>query len=402
MLLLTAPVSAALFEENSPDTSATEGTSATGPETSLATTESPVPTIVSDQPDYPPGGRVTLTGENWQGDTTVHVVVNDTLGMTWSYETDAEVQEDGTISVELWIAYYFISDYDVVATGNETGRVARTTFTDTRRYTGTVFHDADGDGTQDPGEVGISGIGVRVYLDSGSIGTLDASDSLRWSGTTNTSGFYDTGNNVAGNNDRVIVAIVKPLVDPSAFTQTLPINATSGRADCAYDSSLFQWGYYFQQSGNTDYTRNFGLRGSIPITVTAHAKTKVYGADDPAFTYTYTGALQSGDSFSGALSRVAGEAAGVYPINQGTLSLRPYYTISYTGADLTITKATLSVNATAQSKTYGDPDPTLTYTFSGSSSTTTRRIRISLARHLSAAVPGRRSPVVPTLSVSPT
>ena len=48
-----------------------------------------------------------------------------------------------------------------------------------------------------------------------------------------------------------------------------------------------------------------------PITVTADAKTKVYGDADPTLTYQVTSvSLVTGDSFSGALTRVAGEAVG--------------------------------------------------------------------------------------------
>ncbi len=80
-----------------------------------------------------------------------------------------------------------------------------------------------------------------------------------------------------------------------------------------------------------------------PITVTADAKTKVYGSPDPALTYQVTsGSLASGDSFTGALSRVAGENVGTYAIQQGTLALNSNYTLTFAGASLTITQATNS------------------------------------------------------------
>jgi hypothetical protein len=46
-----------------------------------------------------------------------------------------------------------------------------------------------------------------------------------------------------------------------------------------------------------------------PLTVTAVAKTKVYGSTDPALTYTSSGLVGS-DSLSGALARTAGENVG--------------------------------------------------------------------------------------------
>ncbi|OQP66366.1 hypothetical protein A3860_12760 [Niastella vici] len=99
------------------------------------------------------------------------------------------------------------------------------------------------------------------------------------------------------------------------------------------------------------------------ITVTADAKTKVYGNADPALTYTYAPALVGTDAFTGSLSRTAGENVGTYAINQGTLALSANYTIVYTGSNLTITKKAITVTVDAKTKTYGDADPALTYMY---------------------------------------
>ncbi|APV43768.1 hypothetical protein Dform_00410 [Dehalogenimonas formicexedens] len=98
-----------------------------------------------------------------------------------------------------------------------------------------------------------------------------------------------------------------------------------------------------------------------PITVTAAAATKVYGAADPALTYTITvGSLAAGDTLSGSLARAAGENVGTYPINRGTLA-NTNYAITYFGASFTITGAPITVTADAKAKFYGDVDPALTY-----------------------------------------
>ncbi|MBQ9493211.1 MAG: InlB B-repeat-containing protein, partial [Oscillibacter sp.] len=103
------------------------------------------------------------------------------------------------------------------------------------------------------------------------------------------------------------------------------------------------------------------------LTVKAAAQSKTYGEDDPELTFTASGFV--GDDtesvISGALSRATGENAGTYAIGQGTLAAGNNYAISFTGANLTINKATLTVTADAQSKTYGEDDPELTYTASG-------------------------------------
>ena len=76
--------------------------------------------------------------------------------------------------------------------------------------------------------------------------------------------------------------------------------------------------------------------------MTADAKSKVYGTADPSLTYQVTsGSLVTGDSFSGALTRATGENVGSYPILQGTLTAGTNYTLTYVGANLTITPAAL-------------------------------------------------------------
>jgi len=111
-------------------------------------------------------------------------------------------------------------------------------------------------------------------------------------------------------------------------------------------------------SGNAQLTVN--PKG---VTVTAEAKSKTYGDDDPILTYTSS---DSSATFSGALERVAGENAGTYAINQGTLVGTGNYAISsYVPASLTINPKGASVTPNAASKTYGDADPTFTGTLTG-------------------------------------
>jgi filamentous hemagglutinin family protein len=108
-----------------------------------------------------------------------------------------------------------------------------------------------------------------------------------------------------------------------------------------------------------------------PLTVTAGAKSKVYGTNDPTLTYAVTsGSLFNGDSLAGALARAGygtrgGEQVGSYAIRQGTLSASGNYSLTYTGAILAITPAPLSIAANAQSKVYGTNDPPLTYSQTG-------------------------------------
>jgi filamentous hemagglutinin family protein len=111
----------------------------------------------------------------------------------------------------------------------------------------------------------------------------------------------------------------------------------------------------------TGYTAGALTIDARPITVTADpGQTKVYGDPDPAvFTYALTaGSLVGGDSFGGALDRAAGENAGSYAIQQGTLSAGPNYALTYVGDDFVITPRPITVTADpGQTKIYGEADP---------------------------------------------
>jgi len=86
-------------------------------------------------------------------------------------------------------------------------------------------------------------------------------------------------------------------------------------------------------------SQNFTVNARA-ITVTADAKTKVYGATDPTLTYAITSSsLLLGDDLSGSLARATGSDAGTYQIQQGTLS-NAKYAITFVPADLVITRAT--------------------------------------------------------------
>ncbi|RKD92121.1 MBG domain-containing protein [Mangrovibacterium diazotrophicum] len=102
------------------------------------------------------------------------------------------------------------------------------------------------------------------------------------------------------------------------------------------------------------------------ITVTANAdQSKVYGETDPTFTYSVSPALVSGDSFSGALTRAAGEDVATYAIAQGTLTAGSNYVLTFVADNFAITQKAITVTADAdQSKVYGESDPTLTYSVS--------------------------------------
>ena len=145
------------------------------------------------------------------------------------------------------------------------------------------------------------------------------------------------------------------------------------------------------------------------LTISADSESKVYGTADPALGYTDSG-FQFNDTaasvLTGHLARaqsgtLAGEQAGDDSITQGTLAANSNYTISFTGNTLTITPATLTVNANSQTKIYGTNDPALTDTTTGLVNTTVDGVAIhdttasaetgSLARAQSGTLAGEQA-----------
>jgi hypothetical protein len=86
-------------------------------------------TITSDLADYPPGATVTLTGAGWAPGEAVRIVVNDTIGQSWQRDVTVTATESGDVTDVFQLPTYFVSNYDVTATGPTSG-AATTTFTD--------------------------------------------------------------------------------------------------------------------------------------------------------------------------------------------------------------------------------------------------------------------------------
>ncbi|MBA3662013.1 MAG: hypothetical protein H0W64_09805, partial [Gammaproteobacteria bacterium] len=108
------------------------------------------------------------------------------------------------------------------------------------------------------------------------------------------------------------------------------------------------------------------------LTVNAIAASKVYGSNDPTFTYTQSGLVNHNvedwmgnivsinDNLNGSLSRMPGENVGNYLITIGTLSAGANYFMNYVSANLGITPATLTYSADPVSRTYGSSNPSFT------------------------------------------
>ncbi len=125
--------------------------------------------------------------------------------------------------------------------------------------------------------------------------------------------------------------------------------------DYEYNDGTF-WFYDTNYDVTVDKTNHFTITKK-DIDVTAVAKTKTYGDDDPALTFTYTPSTMPNGApinLAGELARAAGEDVGEWDITQGTLDGGTNFNLkTFTGAKLTITKRSISVVADDQTAEYG-------------------------------------------------
>ena len=134
---------------------------------------------------------------------------------------------------------------------------------------------------------------------------------------------------------------------------------------------------YADQGGNADYLPASQISQTFTVTkatltVTADAKTKVYGDDNPTLTFQYSG-WKNGDDESDLDTKPTASTTVDLLTNVGTHTntitvaggADNNYDFTYVPANFTVTKAMLTATADAQTKAYGAPNPTLTIQYSG-------------------------------------
>ena len=139
-------------------------------------------------------------------------------------------------------------------------------------------------------------------------------------------------------------------------------------------SYTISYGGGFSSTIGLTFTAGTGITYTVDkraVNISANALSKTYGNADQTLTWqaeTQTGnrGFITGDSFTGALERTAGENIGIYTINQGTLG-NSNYAISYTSNGLTINPRPITLSATATNKIYGETDPKLAVDISSGS-----------------------------------
>lgn len=118
------------------------------------------------------------------------------------------------------------------------------------------------------------------------------------------------------------------------------------------------------------YTSGVLTVNKAPLTVRAENAERVYGDENPKYTYAYEG-FKNEETVdvltnrpSATTEAIATSAVGTYDIVPGGAEAQNY-TISYKNGTLTVTKAPLTVSAVDNKKVYGESNPVIELAYSG-------------------------------------
>lgn len=94
---------------------------------------------------------------------------------------------------------------------------------------GNVWHDVDGDATEDPGDDGLSGFTVKLYDDADGDGEIDAGESVLATTTTDSNGNYAFTDISHSDGDDFIIKVTPPTLLTKVWTET--VESTGGTGD---------------------------------------------------------------------------------------------------------------------------------------------------------------------------
>jgi len=196
--------------------------------------------------------------------------------------------------------------------------------------------------------------------------TINASKTYGDDGTTDLTPYYTITGLSAG-----VAGAYRADSAASILSGAVPVSSDGLAATANANPYSYTLGSLTAGSGYAISLLNTGTLtvAARPITLTAAAKTSVYGDATPSLTYSITsGDLVNGNTLSGSLATTATSASAVggYDITQGTLAASANYVVTYVGATLSITARPITVTADAKSRAYGAENPALTYTVGGS------------------------------------
>ena len=107
-----------------------------------------------------------------------------------------------------------------------------------------------------------------------------------------------------------------------------------------------------------------------PLTIQVENAERVYGDENPKFTFAYNG-FKNEETYDVLSERPSAKTEAIATSGVGTYNIVPSgaeaqnYTITYKNGTLTVTKAPLSVSAVSNTKEYGETNPKVALTYSG-------------------------------------
>ena len=324
--------------------------------------------------NYTTSGSTTKPSRTEQGTTTVYYYIHDTSGNYNDYASNAnsnnakitiDAKSSSNLVVTLGTSSY---TYDGTAkTPSVTVKEGSTTLTEGTHYTVGYSNNINA-GTATV-TVTLKGnysgtVSENFVINKRAVTVKSADASKDYDGTAlraQTGGTVTSGSLVAGHE--------------------LTVTSTGSRTDAGSGSNTIST--VTIKSGTTDVTPNYEItKTSGTLTVNARRITVKSGSSSKTYDGSpltnNTGTVTSGSLVSGHTMTVTNTGtitnyqAGGTPntlstvtIKSGTTNVTGNYAITKTNGTLTINRRTLTVTATAKSKTYGAANPNLTYTYSG-------------------------------------
>ncbi|MEN0054287.1 MAG: MBG domain-containing protein [Mucilaginibacter sp.] len=303
---------------------------------------------------------VSITGNLHSGEDRLVFTPGGTGNITGNY-----TQITGTLFLSSAGSTASIAEWQTALRGVTYQDVVVTPNTATRSITFSV-----NDGSDDSAPVTKSvTISSAVISTTGTLSVLTTTY-----GTASSSGTFNVSGVALGSGILVTAPTgFEVSTDNTTFTNTVTVGSAGTIASTPLYIRLAAGTGAGNYSGNVVLSATGAANVNVPtvastvnpkaLTVTATAaQNKTYGNIDPTLTYAITsGTLVGTDTFTGSLSRVAGENAGTYAILQGNLALSSNYILTYVGANYTINKAAITVTADAKNKVYGNGDPILIF-----------------------------------------
>jgi len=398
----------------------------------------PAPTIQSDKADYAPGSTVNLSGSGWQSGESVHIVVNDTYGATWKHDVYVTADASGNVTDSFPLPDYFVSDYDVTATGAQSG-TATTTFTDgnAASVSGTVKDSVTGAGIPNatvtcdtsPGS-GCNGTFTATTNSTGNyVFSAATSNQINFAGSSATLslkvtaagyangtislGTVSNGNNLTGK-DVALTPTTKKLTVTKSGAGTGTVTSSPAGINCSPTCSAnFNNGTIVTLTAAPGTNSTFngwsgdatGTTTSTTVTMNADKSVSALFKANQTISFTSTKPTNAvyGDTYTptanggGSSNSVTFGASGACSYNSGVVTMTSTGTCTVTAdqagnadynaanqASQVFSVGQRSVTVTpdsGQGKVYGDSDPTpLTYKVTNGSLLTGDSLGGSLAR----------------------